>query len=77
MLKLIFLFKFLVFQGIIYCIIQGRANMKTQEKYTSAKMTEIPYNLYTPTIRFRFYGIVQIIHPFGEHIERYDHFARF
>ena len=51
--------------------------MKTQEKYASVKMTEIPYNVYTPMIRFRYYGIIQIIHPFGEHIERYDHFARY
>lgn len=51
--------------------------MRNSEFFTSCTLTKVDFNLYVPNIKFRHYGIVHLIHPFGEHIERYDHFARF
>ena len=51
--------------------------MKVTETYTSCMHVHVRFHIYQPKVILRIKGVVQIHHGFGEHADRYDHFASF
>lgn len=51
--------------------------MKETETYTSCMHVHVRFHIYTPQVIIRNKAVVQLHHGFGEHADRYEHFASF
>ncbi|MCD7809807.1 MAG: alpha/beta hydrolase [Erysipelotrichaceae bacterium] len=51
--------------------------MKYTDHYTSSMHVHVRFHVYEPKVVIRVKAVVNIIHGFGEHADRYDHFASY
>ncbi len=51
--------------------------MKYTDHYTSSMHVHVRFHVYEPKVVIRIKAVVNILHGFGEHADRYDHFASF
>lgn len=51
--------------------------MKSTESYTSCMHVYVRFHIYTPQVVIRNKAVIQIHHGFGQHADRYEHFASY
>ncbi|MCD7894478.1 MAG: alpha/beta hydrolase [Erysipelotrichaceae bacterium] len=51
--------------------------MKYTDHYTSSMHVHVRFHVYEPKVVIRVKAVLNILHGFGEHADRYDHFATF